>query len=152
MTMNDQQGNWAVPPGTTTIQGVPPYQQTNFGTPTNNPRVFPRNDSSASNLSYGTNNNAAPQRVGQLQRRASGRTSNTGDAGIIVANRAGDEETEDGRIRNREAAAKIRDAWIYKQIRARQVSLYFVRGEFFFLLVVSWVFLESMHNARCDPL
>ncbi|KAL7487148.1 hypothetical protein ACHAW6_012748 [Cyclotella cf. meneghiniana] len=120
MTMNDQQGNWAVPPGTTTIQGVPPYQQTNFGTPTNNPRVFPRNDSSASNLSYGTNNNAAPQRVGQLQRRASGRTSNTGNVGIIVANRAGDEETEDGRIRNREAAAKIRDAWIYKQIRARQ--------------------------------
>mmetsp|Transcript_12566 Transcript_12566/g.24530 ORF Transcript_12566/g.24530 Transcript_12566/m.24530 type:complete len:787 (+) Transcript_12566:2-2362(+) len=42
------------------------------------------------------------------------------NAGIIVANRAGDEETEDGRIRNREAATKIRDAWIYKQIRARQ--------------------------------
>jgi phosphatidylinositol-bisphosphatase len=33
-----------------------------------------------------------------------------------------DEETEDGRIRNREAAAKIRDAWIYKQIRARSVE------------------------------
>lgn len=45
------------------------------------------------------------------------------NAGIIVANRAGDEETEDGRIRNREAATKIRDAWIYKQIRARQVSI-----------------------------
>ena len=44
-------------------------------------------------------------------------------AGILVANRAGDEETEDGRIRNREAATKIRDAWIYKQIRARQVCL-----------------------------
>lgn len=41
-------------------------------------------------------------------------------AGIIVANRAADEETEDGRIRNREASTKIRDAWIYKQIRARQ--------------------------------
>lgn len=38
-----------------------------------------------------------------------------------MANRAGDEETEDGRIRNREAATKIRDAWIYKQIRARRV-------------------------------
>ena len=47
--------------------------------------------------------------------------NNSNEAGIIVANRAGDEETEDGRIRNREAAAKIRDAWIYKQIRARQV-------------------------------
>jgi len=31
-----------------------------------------------------------------------------------------DEETEDGRVRNQEAATKIRDAWIYKQIRARQ--------------------------------
>ena len=120
--MNDQQGNWAVPPGTTANQGVP-YQQPNYGAPTNNPRVFPRNDSSASNLSYGTNNNAAPQIGVQQQRRASGRSNNTGNVGIIVANRAGDEETEDGRIRNREAAAKIRDAWIYKQIRARQVSL-----------------------------
>ncbi len=46
------------------------------------------------------------------------------NAGIIVANRAGDEETEDGRIRNREAATKIRDAWIYKQIRARQVRVF----------------------------
>ena len=38
----------------------------------------------------------------------------------IVAPRAADEEMEDGRIRNREAVTKIRDAWIYKQIRARQ--------------------------------
>jgi len=30
-----------------------------------------------------------------------------------------DEETEDGRIRNREAMAKIRDAWVYKQVRER---------------------------------
>uniref|UniRef100_A0A7R9VEQ0 Rho-GAP domain-containing protein n=1 Tax=Pseudictyota dubia TaxID=2749911 RepID=A0A7R9VEQ0_9STRA len=48
-----------------------------------------------------------------------GRRSTTGP-GILVASRAADEETEDGRIRNREAATKIRDAWIYKQIRARQ--------------------------------
>lgn len=34
--------------------------------------------------------------------------------------RTPDEEAEDGRIRNLEAATKIRDAWIYKQIRARQ--------------------------------
>jgi len=38
-----------------------------------------------------------------------------------IVTRTPDEETEDGRIRNREAATKIRDAWIYKQIRARQV-------------------------------
>ena len=47
-------------------------------------------------------------------------TNNNAAGGIIVASRAADEETEDGRIRNREASTKIRDAWIYKQIRARQ--------------------------------
>jgi hypothetical protein len=31
-----------------------------------------------------------------------------------------DEETEDGRVRNREAIAKIRDIWIYSKVRARQ--------------------------------
>jgi hypothetical protein len=34
--------------------------------------------------------------------------------------RTPDEETEDGRLRNREAVAKIRETWIYKQVRARQ--------------------------------
>lgn len=38
----------------------------------------------------------------------------------MLTTRTPDEETEDGRIRNREAATKIRDAWIYQQIRARQ--------------------------------
>ena len=47
-------------------------------------------------------------------------TQSNSNSGIIVASRAADEETEDGRIRNREASTKIRDAWIYKQIRARQ--------------------------------
>lgn len=38
----------------------------------------------------------------------------------VLVTRTPDEETEDGRVRNREAAAKIRDAWIYKQVRARR--------------------------------
>ena len=37
----------------------------------------------------------------------------------LLVTRTADEETEDGRIRNKEAMVKIRDAWIYKQIRAR---------------------------------
>ena len=37
----------------------------------------------------------------------------------VLVTRTADEETEDGRIRNKEAMAKIRDAWVYKQIRAR---------------------------------
>ena len=37
-----------------------------------------------------------------------------------LVTRTPDEEAEDGRIRNREAVTKIRDLWIYKQIRARQ--------------------------------
>ena len=38
----------------------------------------------------------------------------------VLVTRTPDEETEDGRIRNREAARQIRDTWIYKQVRARQ--------------------------------
>jgi len=37
----------------------------------------------------------------------------------VLVTRTADEETEDGRIRNKEAMAKIRDAWVYKQIRER---------------------------------
>ena len=37
----------------------------------------------------------------------------------VLVTRMADEETEDGRIRNREAMAKIRDAWVYKQVRER---------------------------------
>jgi hypothetical protein len=37
----------------------------------------------------------------------------------VLVTRTADEETEDGRIKNREAMAKIRDAWVYKQVRAR---------------------------------
>ena len=66
---------------------------------------------------------AHPIQPGPDERRASYAKSQRGrmTTGSIVANRAADEEMEDGRIRNREAATKIRDAWIYKQIRARQV-------------------------------
>ena len=52
----------------------------------------------------------------------------------VLVTRSADEETEDGRIRNKEAISKIRDAWIYKQIRSRvneftqykQVRIYIV--------------------------
>jgi len=37
----------------------------------------------------------------------------------VLVTRTADEETEDGRIRNKEAMVKIRDAWVYKQIRSR---------------------------------
>lgn len=69
---------------------------------------------------------AHPIQPGPDERRASYAKSQRGrmTTGSIVANRAADEEMEDGRIRNREAATKIRDAWIYKQIRARQVRFF----------------------------
>lgn len=38
----------------------------------------------------------------------------------MLVTKTADMETEDGRISNREAAEKIKDAWMYKQIRARQ--------------------------------
>lgn len=37
----------------------------------------------------------------------------------VLVTRTADEQTEDGLIRNREAMTKIRDAWVYKQIRQR---------------------------------
>jgi hypothetical protein len=40
-------------------------------------------------------------------------------ANKVLVTHMADEETEDGRIRNREAVAKIRDAWVYKQVRER---------------------------------
>ena len=46
--------------------------------------------------------------------------ANSPDAGIILASRAADLVTEDGRISNREALTKIQDKWIYKQICSRQ--------------------------------
>lgn len=45
------------------------------------------------------------------------------EADHLYANPLKDEETEDGRVRNQEAAMKIKDAWIYKQIQARQVGI-----------------------------
>jgi hypothetical protein len=109
----DQQGNWAAPPA-----AGPGSQSQRQQAYANNPKVYSRTDSSASNISYGANNPASSRSSFKVS------NGNEGNVGIIVANRAGDEETEDGRIRNREAATKIRDAWIYKQIRARQVSLF----------------------------
>lgn len=52
---------------------------------------------------------------------------------VLVAQGA-DEETEDGIIRNRDAIRKIRDTWIYKQVRLRQdefTNYRSVRCEFF---------------------
>jgi len=54
----------------------------------------------------------------------------------MLVTKSTDIETEDGRISNREAGEKIKDAWMYKQIRARrdefthyrQVRAYIVAG------------------------
>jgi len=40
-------------------------------------------------------------------------------ANKVLVTRTADVETADGRIRNAEAIAKIRDAWVYKQVRER---------------------------------
>jgi len=48
-------------------------------------------------------------------------TMDSDETAYLYANPLQDEETDDGRIRNQEAGTKIKDAWIYKQIQARQV-------------------------------
>jgi hypothetical protein len=47
------------------------------------------------------------------------RVSTVIDQNVLIP-RGADEETVDGRIRNREAIQRIRETWIYKQVRARQ--------------------------------
>jgi len=89
--------------GGQSIQNTPQQQQTGTRTPPSRRT----SDMSGASRSARTNNSKTS-------------TNNNAAGGIIVASRAADEETEDGRIRNREASTKIRDAWIYKQIRARQ--------------------------------
>lgn len=37
----------------------------------------------------------------------------------VLVTRTRDEETEDGRLVNKEAMSKIRDAWVYKRVRSR---------------------------------
>lgn len=37
----------------------------------------------------------------------------------VLVTRTRDEETEDGRLVNKEALTKIRDAWVYKRVRSR---------------------------------
>jgi hypothetical protein len=37
----------------------------------------------------------------------------------VLMTRTRDEETEDGRLCNKEAMTKIRDAWVYKRVRSR---------------------------------
>jgi len=114
--------SWAAPPPTNNN-----YAPNNYGNP---PQIINQNygaprqqapSRSVSNISSTSHSSAAPPPAPITSQRAPAtpRSSNA-DTGGIVVSRAGDEETEDGRIRNREAAAKIRDAWIYKQIRARQ--------------------------------
>ncbi|KAL7459593.1 hypothetical protein ACHAWC_011346 [Mediolabrus comicus] len=116
---NDQQPNNNHVPN----YGNPQMNNQNYGAPQQQQQQQQAAPSrSVSNISSTSHSSAIPPTPPIPSQKAptTPRSSNANNAGIIVANRAGDEETEDGRIRNREAATKIRDAWIYKQIRARQ--------------------------------
>ena len=65
---------------------------------------------------------AVPEKMNINLNNTNGRNSNSrrdDAANKVLVTRTADEETEDGRVRNREAMAKIRDAWVYKQVRER---------------------------------
>jgi hypothetical protein len=82
---------------------VPPFQST---------PIVPE---SSSALSVPPPPNTPPPPV---KRRVKGRPHRLEES--VLVTRSADEETPDGRVRNREAVSKIRDTWIYKQIRERQ--------------------------------
>ncbi|EJK59912.1 hypothetical protein THAOC_19817 [Thalassiosira oceanica] len=117
--------NWAAPPGQHAQ-----YQQTPPGRP-GPPQPFVSNAMQPQQPQPQQRPPTGQQQQQQQQQQASraklsqrkstvqNLTRKQTNSGIIVANRTLDEETEDGRIRNREASTKIRDAWIYRQIRAR---------------------------------
>lgn len=77
------------------------------------PTHIPPSSSSASGLATAPQ----PSGVGGPNLHKNNRLATMEDK--VLVTRTADEETEDGRIRNQEAIAKIRDAWVYKQIRAR---------------------------------
>jgi hypothetical protein len=53
------------------------------------------------------------------RQKTKSRISTVIDQNVLIP-RVADEETSDGRIRNREAIQRIRETWIYKQVRSRQ--------------------------------
>jgi hypothetical protein len=62
-----------------------------------------------------------------------------------------DEELEDGRVRNAEAVAKIRDAWIYTQIsaRAEEFTQYRNVSTVVVAVVVYYLLLRVWWNGSC---
>lgn len=113
-------------------QQVPIHRGTTAVTPSRgvtSPAVVAQTASPASNVNTNTvianvnpNVNANANSNPVYPRRAStGGMSRQRDETVnkVLVTRMADEETEDGRIRNREAMAKIRDAWVYKQVRER---------------------------------
>ncbi|KAL7492095.1 hypothetical protein ACHAWT_001312 [Skeletonema menzelii] len=118
--------SWAAPPGNDQNYVPNPNQygnpsqmmNQNYGAQQQQPQPPPQRQQppprAVSNISSTSHSSAAAPPA------TTPTTSHKAPTDPIIADRAGDEETEDGRIRNKEAASKIRDAWIYKQIRARQ--------------------------------
>lgn len=106
--------NWALPQDAA-MQAQQAYQQQAVGVP------YPQSSAAA----VATASNVIPPAVvspplsagARAARPRKNRLSKMEDR--VLVTRTADEETEDGRIRNKEAMAKIRDAWVYKQIRAR---------------------------------
>ena len=110
--------NWAVPPqqqqqqqAMAQQQGYPPQQQQQA--------YPPAAVASAPQAQQATPHAVTPPPSGGAPKvlHKNNRMANMEDKVLIT--RTADEETEDGRIRNKEAMAKIRDAWVYKQVRAR---------------------------------
>lgn len=125
-----QQPNFAVPPGANYQQQQQTYlSQTNMGVsdgsgmfpPSRHQNETGEQQTSPQAVLPQSDNSIGPSEqlplVPQPQRQSSF-TNN--DTSVLIANPALDEETDDGRINNREAAEKIKDAYIYKQIQNRQ--------------------------------
>eukprot|EP00532_Pseudo-nitzschia_australis_P009224 CAMPEP_0168163900 /NCGR_PEP_ID=MMETSP0139_2-20121125/633_1 /TAXON_ID=44445 /ORGANISM="Pseudo-nitzschia australis, Strain 10249 10 AB" /LENGTH=897 /DNA_ID=CAMNT_0008080847 /DNA_START=170 /DNA_END=2863 /DNA_ORIENTATION=- len=93
--------------GTSTLTPPPSGGMTTPVVPPQSTAVVP----ATANISNSVNANASAPLNNRRRRHEA--------ANKVLVTRTADEETEDGRIRNREAMSKIRDAWVYKQVRER---------------------------------
>jgi hypothetical protein len=110
--------NWAVPPqqqGGTPQQPVP--QQQGYEYPHQQPPPPQQPQVGYPPQQQGVQVVTPPPSGGIPNLHSNNRLARMEDK--VLVTRTADEETEDGRIRNTEAMAKIRDAWVYKQVRAR---------------------------------
>jgi hypothetical protein len=122
-TMSDGTPQWAVTPAQQQqqqYQGYPPQQQPGHPPPPQQhmPQLQQRSAAPPQAPASGGAHVVSPPASGDVSKMNKfNRIAQMEDK--VLMTRTRDEETEDGRLCNKEAMTKIRDAWVYKRVRSR---------------------------------